>query len=238
LSGEAAKPRRRRRVLVIAGLLVAALATSAIVMRFTLFVPFKVPSGSMWPTIVVGQHITANRFDRTPRRGAVVVFRFPEHREQTFVKRIVGLEGDEVSVHKGRLFINGWEVPHCIVGRTAYVNDDDKTNRPGDLEVEFLDGAAYLLFHEGGVFEPVDQGPWVVKRGEYFVMGDNRENAFDSRMWFAGHGGGVPLGNTIGIARVDVNHPTVPPGGPEKLPGSLEQCLRNPPPSTPPPPKR
>jgi signal peptidase I len=217
------------------GALVALAVVGAITLRFTLYVPFKVPSGSMWPTITVGDHITANRFDKTPRRGSVVVFEYPEHRQQLFVKRIVALEGDEVAVHKGRLFINGWEVPHCIVGRTSYTETDSKIEHPGDLEVEFLDGSAHLIFHEGGVFEPNDQGPWVVKSGEYFVMGDNRENAHDSRMWWNGRGGGVPFDHTLGIARVDVHHPVVPPGGPEKLPGSLAQCLKNPPPSNPPP---
>ena len=156
-----------------------------IALRFTLFVPFKVPSGSMWPGVAVGDHIVVNGMDTTPARGAVMVFKYPEQPRQQFVKRVVALSGDVVTVKNKVLFVNGWEVPHCVVGKASY-DEAFETNmkHKGELWVEYLDGTAYLVFHEDNGFGAEVQGPFTVKKGEYFVMGDNRENAHDSRMWF------------------------------------------------------
>lgn len=165
-----------------------------------------------------------------------MVFKYPEQPKQLFIKRVVALSGDVVTVEKQRLFVNGWEVPHCPLGKAGYTDESDYAHvkHKGELEVEFLDDAAYLVFHDAGGFTVDVQGPYIVKRGEYFVMGDNRENAHDSRMWFGGQGGGVPFENTVGRLRQDYARPTLPKGA-EDLRSAPERCLANRPQNTSPP---
>lgn len=227
------------RILVGVAVLGGVAVVTIIALRFTLLIPFKVPSGSMWPGVAVGEHIVVNGMDKENVRGAVMVFKFPEQPRQLFVKRVVALAGDVVTVKGRRLFLNGWEVPHCTVGKASYVDAvyDSSMKHEGELEVEYLDGAAYLVFHENASLGVDEQGPFTVKSGEYFVMGDNRENAHDSRMWFGGQGGGVPFENTVGRVRTDGTRPSLPKGS-EELRAALERCLATPPPSTPPPPAR
>jgi len=179
---------------------------------------FKIPSGSMIPTLQVGDHIFVNKFsygpaipwthhrlwsNMPPQRGDVIVFAFPEHPEQDFIKRVIAIDGDKLEARNGHPFINGWEVPSCKVGTYSY-SDVDTVMSPkheGDLFVEFLEDEAYLTFydHSSGIF-PEYQGPYIARKGEVWVMGDNRNNSHDSRMWFGGQGGGVPYANIRGRA--------------------------------------
>lgn len=232
------KPKNRRLVggLVAVGVLGLLAISIVVVLRFRVFIPFRVPSGSMWPTVTVGQHIFVDGTDRTPKRGAVMVFRSPEQPMSLFMKRVVGVAGDVVEVNHRRLLLNGWEVPHCTVGASEQVSEASGSieKHHGDLEVEFLDEVAYLVFHEAGGHEVDHQGPFTVKQGEYFVMGDDRENAYDSRMWFAGQGGGAPLANTTGRVRLDPTQPTLPLGA-ESLRPALDRCLKGRPTKTSPP---
>ena len=178
---------------------------------------FKIPSGSMIPTLQVGDHIFVNKFsygpaipfthhrlwtNMPPQRGDVMVFAFPEHPEQDFIKRVIAVEGDKLEARNGHPWINGWEVPSCPVGTYSYQDTDASLlKHEGDLFVEFLDDEAYLTFydHASGMF-PEYQGPYLAKKGEVWVMGDNRNNSHDSRMWFGGQGGGVPFANIRGRA--------------------------------------
>lgn len=177
---------------------------------------FKIPSGSMIPTLQVGDHIFVNKFsygpaipwthsrvwtNMPPQRGDVIVFAFPEHPEQDFIKRVIAVEGDKLEARNGHPWINGWEVPSCHVGTYSYQDVDALSKHEGDLFVEFLEDEAYLTFydHASGMF-PEYQGPYLAKKGEAWVMGDNRNNSHDSRMWFGGQGGGVPFANIRGRA--------------------------------------
>jgi signal peptidase I len=178
---------------------------------------FKIPSGSMIPTLQVGDHIFVNKFsygpaipfthtrlwsNMPPQRGDVMVFAFPEHPEQDFIKRVIAIEGDKLEARNGHPWINGWEVPSCKVGTYSYADIDTVLSKhEGDLFVEFLEDEAYLTFYDrsSGMF-PEYQGPYLAKKGEVWVMGDNRNNSHDSRMWFGGQGGGVPFANIRGRA--------------------------------------
>jgi signal peptidase I len=205
----------------------------ALALRAFVVEAFKIPSGSMIPTLQVGDHIFVNKFvygpaipwtkarlwtRMPPERGDVMVFAFPEHPEQDFIKRVIAIPGDKLEVKSGHPWINGWEVPHCYVGTYKYQDFDSPlirheqgeadrilessfTRHEGDLYVEFLEDESYLtLFdHASGGF-PEYQGPYLVKEGEVFVMGDNRNNSHDSRMWWGGQGGGVPFANIKGRA--------------------------------------
>jgi signal peptidase I len=211
----------------------------ALFLRSSVVQAFKVPSGSMMPTILFGDHFFVDMRARSPRRGEPIVFRYPERPEQEFVKRVVAGPGDELIVRGGKLSINGWEVPSCRVGTWSY--QDDASTRTGDVFVEFLERSAYLVLFDHSGFAPDEvQGPYRVPDGEWWVMGDNRFNSHDSRMWFGGKGGGVPTANVRGRAttiwsstaqgRFGVDLSGDPPPPSPELAAPLAACLASRPP--------
>jgi signal peptidase I len=152
----------------------------AVFARTWLVQAFKIPTGSMEHNLLVGDHILVNKFvygpasgrwerillpSRTIRRGDVVVFKFPEDPARDFIKRCVGLPGDEVDLVDKRLRINGRPVPE------PYVEHTDSTTYPE---------SPFVPEH----YRARDNfGPFVVPPGHYFCMGDNRDNSHDSRFW-------------------------------------------------------
>lgn len=248
----------------------------ALLLRVFLVEAFKIPSGSMIPTLQIGDHIFVNKlaygplipWARTrlfpqmpPRRGDVIVFEFPENREQDFIKRTIAIPGDRLEVRDGHPYLNGWRVPSCPVGTYAYRETDSALQRKADLAVEYLEDKAYLTLFErtfsSGSGEV--QGPYTVRPGEVWVMGDNRNNSHDSRGWFEGKGGGVPFANIKGRAlfvwlsfdtsgkfaweRILVNvmgKPRLPPEQAATLAAGVERCFTQRPPlaeTTPPAPR-
>ncbi len=233
----------------------------ALALRTFVVEAFKIPSGSMIPTLQVGDHIFVNKlsygpaipFTHTrlwtkmpPDRGDVMVFQYPEKMEQDFIKRVIAKPGDKLEAKNGHPWINGWEVPHCYVGVYSYDEPDALiSHHEGDLYVEFLEDEAYLTLFDrssGGYAEY--QGPFLVKPGEVYVMGDNRNNSHDSRMWYGGAGGGVPFANIRGRAlfvwlsyadqNVDWSRMGAPVMGRPRLPKqmvglepALTKCLRD-----------
>ena len=211
----------------------------ALFLRSSVVQAFKVPSGSMIPTIMLGDHLFVDMRAHAPRRGEAIVFRYPERPSQEFLKRVVAGPGDELVVRGGKLTINGWQVPSCRVGSWSY--DDESSKHTGDVFVEFLERSAYLVFFESGASPPDEvQGPYRVTDGEWFVVGDNRFNSHDSRMWYGGAGGGVPTAKVRGRATtiwsstvpgrfgVDLAADPVPPA--PELAAPLAACLASRPP--------
>jgi signal peptidase I len=191
-------------------------------MRSFLYEPFKIPSGSMVPTLQIGDLILVNKFhygirlpvvnkkltDGTaPQRGDVMVFRYPPRPSLDYIKRVVGVPGDEVAYLNKRLTLNGQvvntvSVPEFFddesmryfkqyeeslgVQKHRLLNDDDRPAFvPGAEEFAFKENCKYTV--EGVVCK--------VPPGHYFMMGDNRDNSLDSRYW-----GFVPDKNIVGKA--------------------------------------
>ena len=150
-------------------------------LRSFLVEPFRIPSGSMIPTLWTGDFILVNKFaygirlpvlnDKIlnigePHRGDVVVFRYPEDPSTDYIKRVIGLPGDHI----------------------AYP-------MPSRLEVESLGDKKHIMVIHPGFYGRLEQGEWTVPPHSYFMMGDNRDNSNDSRAW-----GFVPEKNLIGRA--------------------------------------
>ncbi len=180
-----------------------------LVFRSFLFEPFKIPSGSMIPTLLVGDFIVVNKFaygvrlpvlnskifsTGSPQRGDVVVFRYPEDTSINFIKRAVGLPGDTIAYHDKQLYVNGEKVEKTLEGN--FRSSDIKCSTPArdaNLYTEQLGDIEHnILVHEG---RAGPTGQWVVPEGQYFMMGDNRDRSNDSRMW-----GYVPEENLLGRA--------------------------------------
>ena len=179
--------------------------------RWIFIEPFRIPSGSMIPTLLVGDQLMVNKlvygaqiplttrklFDlKKPKRGDIIVFKFPPDPGEDYVKRVVGLAGDEVWVRNGVLLINGKEVPREFV--EPYTGPNDTGPCPGyDLYLEKLDGRQHdiLLCHVS--HENDNYGPVKVPEGMVFGMGDNRDNSADSRVW-----GTIPVNNIKGKALI------------------------------------
>lgn len=199
-----------------------ALVALAIGVRVFVMEAFKIPSRSMSPTLEVGDHIMVSKRATRPGHGEPVVFAFPEEPSQDFVKRVIARGGDEVRVVGHRPVINGWQVPRCRVGEYAYDSGEPQRHQ-GELFIEYLGDDSYFVFVEGRAeesgggcesdgecgglvcFEGLCEeefGPYHVPADSYFVLGDNRANAYDSRGWGQGAGGSVPPENIRGTVRM------------------------------------
>ncbi|MEY3474016.1 MAG: signal peptidase [Pseudomonadota bacterium] len=193
-------------------------------LRSFLFEPFRIPSGSMVPTLQVGDLILVNKFDygvrlpvlnkkfisnREPARGDVVVFRYPPDPRLDYIKRVVGVPGDEVAYLNQKLTVNGQPVPLQPLGE--YYDEDSLRYAPqfseklGDVEHRILvdprragyygpDDAKRFPFGENCRYS-AEGVTCKVPAGHYFMMGDNRDNSQDSRFW-----GFVPDENLVGRA--------------------------------------
>jgi signal peptidase I len=138
---------------------------------------FKIPTGSMEPNLLVGDHLLVNKFVFSPtataagrlllpvreiRRGDIIVFKFPEEPERDFIKRAIGLPGDTIELRQRQVFVNGRKLdePHA-----HYLFPQGETDEPGGYDVRQR------------------YGPVTVPADHYFMMGDNRDNSQDSRYW-------------------------------------------------------
>jgi signal peptidase I len=244
---------KKNEILEYGGSIVTALVV-ALLLRAVVVEAFKIPSGSMLPTLQIGDHIFVNKFiygpqiplldqrvfnRMPPHRGDVIVFSHPvpSLSPDDLIKRVIALPGDVLEVDSGHPIINGWRVPSCPVGRYT-ISEDAFGASQGQLFVEYLEGTAYLAFYDQEHL-PQRQGPYEVQPGEVWVMGDNRHHSADSRAWpnsAGGLGRGVPEPNIKGRAMIVwaplsrmlvdlMGSPVLPEGAPEPLLTAIATCL-------------
>ena len=211
------------KTIVYAGLIALAIRTFG-------FEPFNIPSGSMIPTLLVGDYLFVSKysygyshfsfplspplfagriFGRLPDRGDVAVFKLPRDGSTDYIKRIIGLPGDRIQMRAGHLYINGAEVTREPAG--DYTVRDDGPSIVLQRYLEILPGGV-----EHYILKASDDGPldntqeYLVPPGYVFAMGDNRDNSLDSRVLNAV--GFIPLENLVGRAQfiffsIDAEYP-------------------------------
>ena len=161
-----------------------------LVLRSFLFEPFQIPSGSMLPTLQIGDFILVNKYHyglrlpvlgtkvvsiSDPERGDVMVFKYPENPKINYIKRVVGLPGDKVKYQNKQIFINGEPVSLKLVAQLP----------PGSPQIQLLQEQLGDVNHQinRSVIPSFESQEWEVPTGHYFVLGDNRDNSRDSRYW-------------------------------------------------------
>jgi len=176
-------------------------------LRSFLVEPFRIPSGSMMPGLLAGDFILVNKYTyglrlpvinrkvvdiNAPKRGDVMVFRFPGDTSVNYIKRVIGLPGDHIVYRDKKLYINNLPMPQTVLGDYSYTEPGDHLIFARRLK-EQIDGMEHDILHGEG------QNPGAlefrVPEGHYFAMGDNRDRSNDSRYW-----GMVPEANVVGRA--------------------------------------
>jgi len=182
-----------------------------LVFRSFIAEPFKIPSGSMMPTLLVGDFILVNKFAYglrlpvlntkilnvgEPKRGDVFVFRYPKNPKEDYIKRVIGLPGDEITYRNKTLFVNGKEIPESYLGPYSGPTEANNRMTGAQVKLENLEGVEHRILEQPNV-QVGHEGTYKVPDGYYFAMGDNRDNSADSRFW-----GFVPEANLVGKALV------------------------------------
>lgn len=214
-SGDPAKAARKEPVLVEYARSFFPVIFAVLVLRSFLVEPFRIPSNSMMPTLLTGDFILVNKFAYglrlpvlnleflslgEPRRGDVVVFKYPLDPSTDYIKRVIGLPGDEIDYRNKTVFVNGAAMGQLPIG--TYTGVGSGAEMTGAREaLESLDGVEHRILTRTNApdlpfgCQVLAFGPVKVPAGHYFVMGDDRDNSNDSRCW-----GFVPEANLVGKA--------------------------------------
>ena len=194
----------------------------ALMVRTMGFEPFNIPSGSMIPTLLVGDYLFVSKFSygyskhslplslplisgrlwfSEPERGDVSVFKLPSDNKTDYIKRIIGLPGDKVQMKNGRLFINSIMIKRERTSDFIQMDDSGNLRRTARYFETLPNGKVHTILEEWGDKGPLDNtGVYEVPIAHYFVMGDNRDNSQDSRV--RPQVGFIPKENLVGRAEV------------------------------------
>ena len=190
----------------------------ALLIRSFIFEPFNIPSGSMKPNLLVGDFLFVSKwsygfskhslpfsiplipgkiFENQPERGDVVVFKTPENNRTDYIKRVIGLPGDKIRISNGHIILNESKIVKQKIN--DFIDTDKNTNFKRVRRYK-----EFFFNNEIEVLDIIDNGPvdntqnYIVPKGHFFVMGDNRDNSQDSR--FTNTVGFIPFENLVGKA--------------------------------------
>lgn len=157
---------------------------------------FRIPTGASKPTLLVGDYMIVDKQwakSKTPQRGDIIIFRYPRDEQLAYHKRCIGLPGDTITIRAGEVWVNGQKESLQPLKREF---DAEEGREVVESEARWPEGSPYCIRHyaEHRLNDP-DYGPVIVPDGQYFVLGDNRDNSSDSRYW-----GFVPSENILGKA--------------------------------------
>ncbi len=197
----------------------------ALVVRTFLFQPFNIPSGSMIPTLLIGDYLFVSKYSygysnhslpwspnlfsgrilgAPPKRGDVAVFKLPRDGQTDYIKRVIGMPGDRIQMKDGRLSINGEVVPREPIARARTEDVYGRETEVATYRETLPDGVQHTIIERDGDTAISDNTQlFTVPAGHYFMMGDNRDNSLDSRV--AAEYGGVgfvPFENLVGRAEI------------------------------------
>ncbi len=189
----------------------------ALVVRTAAYEPFNIPSGSMIPTLLVGDYLFVSKFSygyskyslplslplipgriffTEPERGDVAVFKLPEDNKTDYIKRLIGLPGDRIQVINGILHINGQPVKRERVADYVFRNDGGTVRQVHRYRETLPNGRSHFILEETDFGQADNTGVFTVPKGHYFAMGDNRDHSRDSRLGV----GFIPKQNLVGRA--------------------------------------
>jgi signal peptidase I len=192
----------------------------AVIVRTFFYQPFNIPSGSMKQTLLVGDYLFVSKlsygysrytfpwglipfngrfFASEPKRGDVVVFKLPRDTSIDYIKRVIGLPGDEIIVRDGTVYINGQPAPQTPAGE--YSGPEEIGSKPR-FEERLPNGVTHYVLHWQRKADLDNAGPFKVPAGNYFMMGDNRDDSIDSRVPSYRGVGYVPDQNLVGRADI------------------------------------
>ena len=200
----------------VRGILWAVLA--ALVIRALVFEPYNIPSSSMVPTLLIGDYLVVTKYDygyskysfplslpivpkgrlfgKMPERGDIVVFKVPSDNRTDYIKRVIGLPGDRIQVMNGRLYINDVLVPREKLGEEDWtIEKEGKVHYTKYMET-LPNGVQHWIYERSDTMQQDSTDVITVPDNHYFMMGDNRDNSYDSRFF-----GSVPAQNLEGKAR-------------------------------------
>lgn len=196
----------------------------AVTVRSLAFEPFHIPSGSMKSNLLIGDYLFVSKYSygysrysfpfgipffsgrvlgSEPKRGDVVVFRFPPQPNIDYIKRLIGLPGDRIQVKEGIVYINGKQLPRQQIDEFSDVTSGNMVQTIPRFTETLPDGKVITILKQKNIDDEANNTPeYIVPEGKYFMMGDNRDNSRDSRFMDNTGVGFVPAENLVGRAEI------------------------------------